>query len=510
MVILLPGLIPFHYLAFMECTFTSSSVPVTCTTYLQASLSTCPASWGRLTLSTVLFTLSQWAQNRVAPRIVSRRGAQTLATKYMVNLTMVEAHDNRQCGYLPKNLSDEGYHQKHYFPKLACNRAKLRMDNKLAKSISTSTDCDQPTSPGDDSISPSEMERSCSLQSDDSTTYSEDYTDMTEIGNNSDVELRTPPKSVSSDNFSDRSSLPISSNGDEDIDMHLTGAFSKLLKRGDVDKVKKNAKHKKPDIHLLMNRDELQDPLPSPENSEPEKSKDDGHIHDGGFYEDREFEFLRTEKPRRSTSLKSCKTPPGTPSRKKAVRFADALGLDLESVRHILNLDTPPKIPDSARRYLQIGLEDEHKHEGSRYLTACFSQPGALPDFNLRVEHKKVMLENCLVDDRSMTITGTVRVANVAYHKSVVVRYTINGWVTHLDANACYVHNSNDIRTDRFSFTINVPLFFSMGSKLEFALMYHAGGETYWDNNYGSNYGIECYARQVPTDDTDQSWVHFM
>lgn len=49
---------------------------------------------------------------------------------------------------------------------------------------------------------------------------------------------------------------------------------------------------------------------------------------------------------RRSSSLKSGKTPPGTPCRKKIVRFADALGLDLAEVRSFL--DEIPNVPKSA------------------------------------------------------------------------------------------------------------------------------------------------------------------
>ncbi len=56
---------------------------------------------------------------------------------------------------------------------------------------------------------------------------------------------------------------------------------------------------------------------------------------------------------------------------------------------------------------------------GSRYLTACFSQPGAASDFLKRVAAQKVVLENCLVDGTDMLVTGSVRVSNVSYHKKV-------------------------------------------------------------------------------------------
>ena len=120
----------------------------------------------------------------------------------------------------------------------------------------------------------------------------------------------------------------------------------------------------------------------------PAAYDDDNDDGRGGFYEDREFDFLKAQPVKRSTSLKSYKTPPGTPKR-KMVRFADALGLDLESVRHILNLEAPPRIPQSATKDLQLEIADDRGYkaptQGARYLTACFAQPGINPTFPLMV-----------------------------------------------------------------------------------------------------------------------------
>ena len=71
------------------------------------------------------------------------------------------------------------------------------------------------------------------------------------------------------------------------------------------------------------------------------------------FTPDSEFDFLQ-QKVKRSSSLKTSKTPPGTPDRKKVVRFADALGLDLEDIRTVMNSQDPPHIPASAMRDLKV------------------------------------------------------------------------------------------------------------------------------------------------------------
>lgn len=230
------------------------------------------------------------------------------------------------------------------------------------------------------------------------------------------------------------------------------------------------------------------------------------HVPDSPVYDEPEFNINKAEL-RKSSSLKSSKTPPGTPGRKKMVRFADALGLDLESVRHVIDADNPPKIPASAISDLKVGVERDRQEVGSRYLDLCFQQPSADINFLARVMANKVILENCVIND--MSITGVVRVANIGYHKCVRVRYSINNWVTFYDVMASYIQNSCDGATDRFSFTLVAPNSVGPGSKISFAVSYTVGDQVYWDSNDGKNYEILCYAKTTPTD-LEASWVHFV
>jgi len=108
--------------------------------------------------------------------------------------------------------------------------------------------------------------------------------------------------------------------------------------------------------------------------------------------------------PRRSTSLKTCKTPP--PGCKKEVRFADALGLDLESVKHIMNTSEPPIVPVSARRHLVLRSDADTEPDFTvpfrrRLLHSCFSQPGMSWNFAERIAERRVSLETCLVSSCS-------------------------------------------------------------------------------------------------------------
>ena len=282
---------------------------------------------------------------------------------------------------------------------------------------------------------------------------------------------------------------------DDDDDDDKTEKCESAHDNADTDSEKLNRRELSPDTEAVLK--DLLNLSPDAQNAPSE------------LFEDREFDFLRTGEPlRRSISLKTNKTPPGTPSRKKAVRFADALGLDLESVRHVFNQDTPPRIPNSATADLKIGLLQERGTTGNKYLSPLFPQPGADSNFHRRVLEQKVVLENAMIN--GMTITGTVRVANVAFHKRVLVRYTCNGWITFTDIYGSYVQDSFDGQTDRFSFTIIIPSDFNIGSRLELSVNYNAEGQEYWDNNYGSNYAIVCYAGAIPTIESDNTWMHFL
>jgi len=223
------------------------------------------------------------------------------------------------------------------------------------------------------------------------------------------------------------------------------------------------------------------------------------------FNEDDEFEFVQPV-CRRSTSLKTSRPTTGDrlPGPKKAVRFADALGLDLASVRHIMNSDEPPVVPRSALNdlchaddYIERVSSASLRFMDVFQLCLCFSQPGCTSEFARRVEERRVSLESCAVQDSSRTISGVVRVANIIYEKRIAVRWTLNAWLTYSDTFATYLEGSKDGRTDSFSFSIHLPEHFGYGSRMEFSIMYEAGAETFWDSNFGVNYLVECYVKSV-------------
>ena len=137
----------------------------------------------------------------------------------------------------------------------------------------------------------------------------------------------------------------------------------------------------------------------------------------GAVEEELEFNFVAltsTSTVCRSASLKSTygSTPLCSPRIKKVVRFADALGLDLESTRHILDVSEAPATAFS-RSTSDVGRAARVR------LTARFSEPGSSADFLRRVQERKVSLEEVSVNADQRSFSGIIRVANIAYQKQV-------------------------------------------------------------------------------------------
>ncbi|XP_017843452.2 glycogen-binding subunit 76A [Drosophila busckii] len=208
----------------------------------------------------------------------------------------------------------------------------------------------------------------------------------------------------------------------------------------------------------------------------------------------------RPQRVRRCSSLKTGKTPPGTPGRKKIVRFADVLGLDLADVKTFL--DEIPTIPKSAFEDLEI-LDTEPPMQlgpkSDKLLMPLFQQPGGLVTFLDAVREKQVSLENAAVSDSiNQTISGSVRVRNLDFHKSVHVRYSLDGWRSFADLQANYVENSCDGFSDKFTFVL-FGNSLHVGQRLEFAVRFQCKGQQFWDNNYGANYCFQCLPTSTHT-----------
>lgn len=208
-----------------------------------------------------------------------------------------------------------------------------------------------------------------------------------------------------------------------------------------------------------------------------------------------EVEDDRPQRVRRCSSLKTGKTPPGTPGRKKIVRFADVLGLDLADVKTFM--DEIPVVPKSAYDDLS-GCDVQSTPParskprlGALTLVPLFQLPVNITD---KLETQNVCIESARVcDGVHVTVCGSVRVRNLDFHKTVHIRYTMNGWKTFTDLQATYVQGSCDGFSDRFQFVLYAPAI-SSGQRLELAVRFLCKGQQFWDNNTGSNYCFDCLA----------------
>lgn len=168
----------------------------------------------------------------------------------------------------------------------------------------------------------------------------------------------------------------------------------------------------------------------------------------------------------------------------RQVRFADSFGLQLATVR-IMSEDSnaPPKInPAAIRRSTSASA-----NQGSPPLSPTFEQPiSNFSTFIQRLNQQSVTLESVHICGESLQ--GIIKVQNLAYRKQVSIQYTTDRWQTSRVHDGCYM-KVNALpaasRYDSFSFSIVLP---ADTQNIEFCVKYDCMGNTYWDNNRGSNY----------------------
>lgn len=205
-----------------------------------------------------------------------------------------------------------------------------------------------------------------------------------------------------------------------------------------------------------------------------------------------------------------------SPTSQKTVRFADSLGLELISVKHFDDTDEP-QVPERILAKLAKGpVHLNHLNTKfprvpaqSTFMELLFTNPGTLPGFEQKVREVKVMLESVEVDEFSLS--GFVRVLNLAFEKSVSLRYSLNNWITCMDSLASYVPDSSEGDTDKFCFKIVMPTYLDNGGTFQFAIKYCVGGQEFWDNNNGNNYKVRRNRfKMSPPREWENGWIHFI
>ena len=205
--------------------------------------------------------------------------------------------------------------------------------------------------------------------------------------------------------------------------------------------------------------------------------------------------------------------------RPKLLRFADAEGLPLVSVmnygegdgaadefrakgsirRCTHPMSTREHLLADAGEFMRLGHNQAscpQKPASARssqtlVKTLRFEEQLHLRDPTAEVDRHQVCLENVFV--HGLAVFGTIRVKNLAFDKTVVVRHTSNDWKTQSDLQATYITGSSNGNMDRFSFTLIIPDGVQPGSRVQFAVNFRSEAGDFWDNNDGRNYSISCH-----------------
>ncbi|EDO48422.1 predicted protein [Nematostella vectensis] len=193
----------------------------------------------------------------------------------------------------------------------------------------------------------------------------------------------------------------------------------------------------------------------------------------------------------------------------KSVTFADVLGEQLVSVKHITPTSSYEDVKKAfirrkinSRKIYEVKDENNNiipgRYPGANglsktYLKCCFPQPASSPDFLERMRTQMVCLENAYMGDSSnLELIGLIRVRNISYEKEVFARYSIDHWIHFQDCMAAHLLQTNEGKFDKFIFKLVLPKCFYVGGTVEFAVCFKKNGQEYWDNNRGNNFTVKC------------------
>jgi hypothetical protein len=210
---------------------------------------------------------------------------------------------------------------------------------------------------------------------------------------------------------------------------------------------------------------------------------------------------LRPSSRRRPSSM------PGTPTYSKAVHFDS----HLEHVRHFLQVDRPLAVSAGSSPVENYESENEFPFGGdestARPRTPTFEWTISLANFPADSESRRsqpVFVERIFLSSDNKHMIGTIAVQNLAFHKAVAVRFTLDYWKTTSEIAAEYNNDLNQRSTnenvDRFNFSIKLADQANLENKtLFFCARYSVNGQEYWDNNGSFNYQVDFSKKQKST-----------
>lgn len=208
---------------------------------------------------------------------------------------------------------------------------------------------------------------------------------------------------------------------------------------------------------------------------------------------------LRPASRRRPSSM------PGTPTFSKAVHFDS----HLEHVRHFLQVDRPLAVSAGSSPIDNYDSDNEYPFGADE------KPAGRAPPFEWEIiinnfpvdtparKSQPVRLERVWLSNDHKFLIGSIVVANLAFSKSVVCRFTLDYWKTTSEVNAEYVCEITpriaEHGHDRFHFSIKLSDLANLETKtLYFAMRYNVNGQEFWDNNCGTNFQVDFRKKMLP------------
>ena len=190
---------------------------------------------------------------------------------------------------------------------------------------------------------------------------------------------------------------------------------------------------------------------------------------------------------------------PGTPIYSKAVHFQDN---SLEHVRHFLQVDRPIAV-SAGSSPVESSYEDEPEFPfgsgDANSRSPPFDWEIRLSNFPHNTPERNalpVRTESVYLSPDKKILMGSAIVRNLAFHKLVVARFTLDYWKTTSEVVAEYNTNVRQKQVedgcDRFTFSIKLEDQANLENKtMFFCVRYNVNGQEYWDNNNSINYQVD-------------------
>ncbi|RKF81132.1 hypothetical protein GcM3_038004 [Golovinomyces cichoracearum] len=199
---------------------------------------------------------------------------------------------------------------------------------------------------------------------------------------------------------------------------------------------------------------------------------------------------------------------PGTPTFSKAVHFDS----QLEHIRHFLQVDRPLAVSAGSSPVPAYDSDNEFPFCEAPTRESPYQWEIVLSNFPsetpLRLA-QPVRVERVFLSYDNETLVGSVVVANLAFKKTVVVRFTLDYWRTTSEVVAEF---NNDIRQptregyDRFNFNVKLTDQANLEAKtMFFCVKYCVNGVEYWDNNNSINFQVD-FRKKMKTRRDLKTW----